>query len=195
MLFIWSYSKYWLSSEGLRQYTTFELPQIEWSRYLRCGERCDLEIMNGSEIVITNLCVGQVGTAQVHLIKKKVVNKFCKSSLGGLRTLLTIRTDYRFLTSTKWSLTGSSFGKINLWSSSWKFSKDPFVLVTSLPLQCTIRMFSGVLFIYAPPMKYWVTIDLKIPTFSADTNCKWWNKSERYDFWGVGIETRMKKAD
>ena len=36
-----------------------------------------------------------------------------------------------------------------------------------------------VLFIYAPPMKYWVTIDLKIPTFSVDTNCKWWNKSER----------------
>ena len=119
--------------------------------------------MNGSEIVITNLCVGQVGTAQVHLIKKKVVNKFSKSSLGRLRTLLTIRTDYRFLTSTKWSLTGSSFGKINLWSSSWKFSKDPFVLVTSLPPQCTIRLFSGVLFIYAPPMKYWVTIDLKFP--------------------------------
>ena len=73
--------------------------------------------------------------------KKKVVNKFSKSSLGRLRTLLTIKTDYRFLTSTKWSLTGSSFGKINLWSSSWKFSKDLFVLVTSLPLQCTIRLF------------------------------------------------------
>ena len=132
--------------------------------------------------------------------KNKLWTKFSKSSLGRLRTLLTIKTDYRFLTSTKWSLTGSSFGKINLWSSSWKFFKDSLFwgllfLLNVLSDYPTIRLFSGVLFIYAPPMKYWVTIDLKIPTFSAVTNWKWWNKSEKYDFWGVGIETRMKKAD
>ena len=192
MLFI-SFSKYCFSSETVHDLRAspnwmVSLFTMRWTQRFRnhewIGNR-DYKFM----------CWSSWHRAGAFNKKEKLWTNFSKSSLGRLRTLLTIRTDYRFLTSTKWSLTGSSFGKINLWSSSWKFSKDPFVLVTSLPPQCTIRLFSGVLFIYAPPMKYWVTIDLKIPTFSAVTNWKWWNKSERYDFWGVGIETGMKKAD